>query len=183
MAAARLASFFPPVILLLGVLTVMFCKKQSVKKIGEVILGFGILFMGLSIMGDSMEAVKESPKILNFLASLTNPFAAIQEKFVFILCFVGTRYDLIGRLDNPAHEREEHRNLHNLHQRMHIRHGSGNVVNDIERIGDHAENFADSAKDRIERGIEFSDKAKRQLRELNEKTLLWFIKSMYFSRL
>lgn len=45
-------------------------------------------------------------------------------------------------------------------------------MNDIERIGDHAENFADSAKDRIERGIEFSDKAKRQLRELNEKTLM-----------
>ena len=50
--------------------------------------------------------------------------------------------------------------------------GLFHVVNDIERIGDHAENFADSAKDRIERGIEFSDKAKRQLRELNEKTLM-----------
>ena len=66
-----------PLVVIIGVVMVMFCKKQSIKKIGEVILGFGILFMGLSIMGDSMEAVKESPKILNFLASLTNPFAAI----------------------------------------------------------------------------------------------------------
>lgn len=49
--------------------------------------------------------------------------------------------------------------------------GLFHVVNDIERIGDHAENIADSAKDRIERGIEFSDKAKRQLQEMNEKTL------------
>lgn len=56
---------------------VMFCKEQNVKKIGEVILGFGILFMGLSIMGDSMKAVKDSPQILGFLSSLTNPVAAI----------------------------------------------------------------------------------------------------------
>ncbi len=50
--------------------------------------------------------------------------------------------------------------------------GLFHVVNDIERIGDHAENFADSAKSRLERGIEFSDKAKRQLREMNEKALM-----------
>ena len=49
-----------PLIVIIGVVMVMFCKKQGIKKIGEVILGFGILFMGLSIMGDSMEAVKES---------------------------------------------------------------------------------------------------------------------------
>lgn len=66
-----------PLIVIVGVVMTMFCKKQSVKKIGEVILGFGILFMGLRIMGESMEAVKESPAILNFLASLKNPFAAI----------------------------------------------------------------------------------------------------------
>ena len=45
------------------------------------------------------------------------------------------------------------------------------MVNDIERIGDHAENFADSAKTRLEWGIDFSDKAKRQLQEMNEKAV------------
>ncbi|MGN1377661.1 MAG: Na/Pi cotransporter family protein [Dorea sp.] len=71
-----------PLIVIIGVIMVMFCKKQSIKKIGEVILGFGILFMGLSIMSDSMTAVKNSPEILNFLASLTNPFAAILVGFL-----------------------------------------------------------------------------------------------------
>lgn len=66
-----------PLIVIIGVLMTMFSKKQSVKKIGEVILGFGVLFMGLKIMGESMQAVKESTVILNFLASLKNPFAAI----------------------------------------------------------------------------------------------------------
>lgn len=66
-----------PLVVIIGVVMVMFCKEQNVKKIGEVILGFGILFMGLSIMGDSMKAVKDSPQILGFLSSLTNPVAAI----------------------------------------------------------------------------------------------------------
>ena len=71
-----------PLIVIIGVIMIRFCKKQSIKKIGEVILGFGILFMGLSIMSDSMSAVKNSPRILNFLASLTNPFAAILVGFL-----------------------------------------------------------------------------------------------------
>ena len=70
-----------PLVVIIGVVMVMFFKEQGVKKIGEVILGFGVLFMGLSIMGDSMAAVKESPRIIEFLSSLTNPFAAILTGF------------------------------------------------------------------------------------------------------
>lgn len=66
-----------PLIVIIGVIMVMFFKKENVKKIGEVILGFGILFVGLSTMGDSMTVVKDSPTVLNFLSSLSNPFAAI----------------------------------------------------------------------------------------------------------
>ncbi len=349
-----------PLVVIIGVVMVMFCKKQSIKKIGEVILGFGILFMGLSIMGDSMEAVKESPKILNFLASLTNPFAAILTglvitavlqsssatvgiillmvsqgllefaicPFMILGCNIGScvsalvaslsgnkdakraalihfLFNVIGSLimfivlmiaihpftdmmlqisggslaravanvhtlmkvvevamlfpfmgwivkatykivpgtDEAEDEYEllfigkgkilsaTTAVLDGIREIVHMGHvamknlevamealcdpdeekikevykreeyidfmnrkitnylvqanelvlpiadekligGLFHVVNDIERIGDHAENFADSAKDRIERGIEFSDKAKRQLRELNEKTLM-----------
>ena len=55
-----------PVFLMLGVIIVMFCKKEKVKKVGEVILGFGILFMGLSLMSGSMAGLKESPIIICF---------------------------------------------------------------------------------------------------------------------
>ena len=40
------------------------------------------------------------------------------------------------------------------------------VVNDIERIGDHAENLADSAQTRIKEQIAFSDTALEELREM-----------------
>jgi len=44
--------------------------------------------------------------------------------------------------------------------------GLFHVVNDIERIGDHAENIADAAASRMERGIDFSDQAKKELSEM-----------------
>ena len=58
------------------------------------------------------------------------------------------------------------------------------MVNDIERIGDHAENFADSAKDRIERGIVFSEKATKQLQDMTADviTLLEYSLDMFTNK-
>lgn len=66
-----------PLFLFIGVIMVMFCKKPIVKKIGEVVLGFGVLFMGLSIMSGSMENLKDSPAIVNTLSGLKNPILAM----------------------------------------------------------------------------------------------------------
>lgn len=67
-------SEYAPVILLMGVLVVTFCKKQKVRKIAEVFIGFGVLFVGLSTMSQAMSGMKEEPMIVNMLGSLTNPF-------------------------------------------------------------------------------------------------------------
>ena len=45
------------------------------------------------------------------------------------------------------------------------------VVNDIERIGDHAENMADSAKTIMAGEAQLSDKAKQQLKDMTEMVL------------
>ena len=66
-----------PVILLVGVLVVMFCKKQKISRWGEVIIGFGVLFMGLSTMSGAMAGMKDSPMILHMFASLQSPFLAV----------------------------------------------------------------------------------------------------------
>ena len=49
--------------------------------------------------------------------------------------------------------------------------GLFHVVNDIERIGDHAENFADAAKRRMDDKIELSEKAQKQLNDMMEKVV------------
>lgn len=63
-----------PAFLLLGVLGVMFSKKEGIVKISNIILGFGILFMGLSGMSDAMRGMREMPELVEILASLKNPF-------------------------------------------------------------------------------------------------------------
>ena len=71
-----------PLFVIIGVVMFMFSKNQTVKKTGGVLLGFGILFMGLSTMSDAMSSLKESPQIRMMLQSLTNPLAAILVGFV-----------------------------------------------------------------------------------------------------
>lgn len=71
-----------PLFVIVGVVMFMFSKNQNVKKMGGVVLGFGILFMGLSTMSDAMSSLKESPQILGLLQSLTNPLAAILVGFL-----------------------------------------------------------------------------------------------------
>ncbi len=46
-----------------------------------------------------------------------------------------------------------------------------NVVNDIERIGDHSENIAEIAKSMIENKFKFSDDANKELKVMYEKVL------------
>ncbi len=48
------------------------------------------------------------------------------------------------------------------------------VLNDIERIGDHAENFQKIALQMQEAGLQFSDTAKAELKEMGEKVLRMF---------
>ncbi len=65
-----------PVFLLCGVLVMMFSKKEKVKKIAEVVVGFGILFTGLNTMSVGMAEMRNVPEVVNLLKSLTNPFLA-----------------------------------------------------------------------------------------------------------
>ncbi|MCI7530364.1 MAG: Na/Pi cotransporter family protein [Christensenellaceae bacterium] len=56
-----------------GAMTIMFSKKDKIKKIGGIITGLGMIFVGLSVMTDSMTIFSESPKIVEFLAKISNP--------------------------------------------------------------------------------------------------------------
>lgn len=66
-----------PLFVLAGVIMLMSSKKPNIQKIGEVILGFGILVVGLSSMSAAMSTLKDSPVIVNALSTLTNPLIAI----------------------------------------------------------------------------------------------------------
>lgn len=65
-----------PVILLAGVIVMMFAPKENLKQFAEVIVGFGILFVGLSTMSQAMAGMKNDPYVVGLLSSLKNPFLA-----------------------------------------------------------------------------------------------------------
>jgi len=66
-----------PFIVFCGVCMAQFCKKPIIQKIGQIFLGFGILFVGLTSMSSAMQTMKDSPIVVNTLTSLTNPLLAI----------------------------------------------------------------------------------------------------------
>ena len=70
-------SALAPAIVMAGVVMAMFCKKVKIQRIGEVLLGFGILFMGLTSMSSSMSVLRESPQVVEIMGSLTNHFVAL----------------------------------------------------------------------------------------------------------
>ncbi len=66
-----------PLILFIGVFMVLFIKSNNAKKIGEIITGFGVLFLGLSSMSSAMSVMKDSQDILDIFSSLRNPLFAV----------------------------------------------------------------------------------------------------------
>ena len=54
-----------PIALIIGIILVMFVKKESSKNVGMIALGFGILFMGLLSMTDAVEPLSESAAFAN----------------------------------------------------------------------------------------------------------------------
>lgn len=72
-------SFIAPFCIFIGAAVALFSKKQTQKYIGQIVLGFGVLFFGLKFMsGDSaMGALKSSEAFQHFITSANNPLLGI----------------------------------------------------------------------------------------------------------
>lgn len=57
----------------IGAFILAFAKKDNLRKIGGIMAGFGMIFVGLSLMSGSMETFAESDGLKNFLAVISNP--------------------------------------------------------------------------------------------------------------
>jgi len=64
-------------ILFIGAVLFMFVKKKLPKNIGMIILGFGVLFIGLNMMGDAVAPLKENEGFVSILTAFDNPILAV----------------------------------------------------------------------------------------------------------
>lgn len=68
---------FTPFLLFIGAVMYLFMKNNLTKHIGSVIMGFGMLFQGITIMKTAIAPLSKSELFVNFLSTLKNPFLAL----------------------------------------------------------------------------------------------------------
>jgi phosphate:Na+ symporter len=67
-----------PVFALIGILMIMvFGKKETVKQADMVCMGLGVLFIGMDLMSESTEPLREWPVFLNLMQTVRNPFLGL----------------------------------------------------------------------------------------------------------
>lgn len=77
MLVAFKLSAVAPIFIFFGAVIISFVKKPVVRKSGDIVLGFGVLFFGISIMSESMAQLRDIPAVIEFLSGFTNPFLGV----------------------------------------------------------------------------------------------------------
>lgn len=65
------------VVAIIGILFQMFAKKDTLKHLGSIMLGFAILMTGMSAMSSAVSPLRTNPVFTSAMSSLTNPVLGI----------------------------------------------------------------------------------------------------------
>ena len=76
---------FAPLILFVGYILYKFIRNRTCRQIGEIVLGFGLLFLGIYLMGEAIDMMELGGVILAFLNRFSNPLLSFLFGAVFTL--------------------------------------------------------------------------------------------------
>lgn len=65
------------VVAIVGILFKMVAKKVSMKNVGDIMLGFSILMVGMQMMSGAMSPLKSDPEFIELLTMFSNPLVGI----------------------------------------------------------------------------------------------------------
>lgn len=68
---------YAPIILFVGAVMFLFLKNNTSRHIGSIIMGFGMLFFGISVIKGAIVPLSESEAFIYFLSTLSNPVIAV----------------------------------------------------------------------------------------------------------
>ena len=68
---------FAPLLLFAGCVMNLFAKKATLRHIGSIILGFGMLFVGIGLIKTSISSLADEPVFISFLSTMDHPAAAV----------------------------------------------------------------------------------------------------------
>ena len=66
-----------PVLAVIGICLLMFSKRSKKKDIGAILLGFAVLMVGMSMMGDAVSPLKNSTEFQQILTMFENPILGV----------------------------------------------------------------------------------------------------------
>lgn len=72
-----------PIFAFAGACVITFAKKNNYRYYGQIAAGFGILFMGMTMMSDNFDFLKESDIFANTVSTLANPFLGLFVGMIF----------------------------------------------------------------------------------------------------
>lgn len=72
-----------PIIAFIGVILIIFSKKEKIGYVGSILAGLGILFIGMDMMGGSMEPLAQSQSFISLLTRFSNPILGILAGTIF----------------------------------------------------------------------------------------------------
>ena len=72
-----------PIIAFVGVALIMFSKDDKKNKLGVIIAGLGILFLGMNMMSDAMRDMRDSQAFINLITTLKNPILGVLVGTIF----------------------------------------------------------------------------------------------------
>lgn len=64
---------FSPILAMVGIILLMFCKSERKKDVGTILLGFAILMFGMDTMSSAVEPLKNIPAFTNLFVAFSNP--------------------------------------------------------------------------------------------------------------
>ena len=68
---------FSPILALIGVIFLMFCKSEKKHDIGTILIGFAVLMFGMDTMSTAVEPLKDVPEFTRLFTAFSNPFVGI----------------------------------------------------------------------------------------------------------
>lgn len=68
---------FAPLVAFAGAILYVFIKAPKKRNIGQIMMGFGLLFTGMGIMTSSVEPLRDSPLFVQLFTSLQNPILGV----------------------------------------------------------------------------------------------------------
>jgi phosphate:Na+ symporter len=74
---------FSPLFAVVGIIMIMFSKKQKRRDVGEILIGFAILMFGMVVMGQSVAGLEHSERFASILTAFQNPFLGVLAGMIF----------------------------------------------------------------------------------------------------